>query len=76
MWKLFARLCDTIAVFVYQGSIFYVQKWFYETQLLPNADETVYTLVDPDNLYIVWIYIEVITFYLYMMSAMAYICYH
>lgn len=78
VWKLFARVCDTIAVFVYQGSVFYVQRWFYDTQLVwTKVGDTSYsTWVAPGNLYVLWLYIEIYTFYLYMLSAISYICYH
>ena len=74
VWKLAARLADTISVFMYQGAVFYVQLNVYNNQSV--CDQNGCYLRAPTNSVMVWVYIEVFMFYLYMLSSVVFIAYH
>ena len=74
VWKLFNRFADTISVFMYQGAVFYVQLNVYNMNSKDIGERLV--LRDPENSYMVWLYIEIYCFYLYMVSTGCYIMYH
>lgn len=73
-WKLFGRTTDTISVFMYQGAIFIVQLNVYNNNSVCDADGC--SLIPPNNVYLVWLYIEMYCFYMYMVSSVIFIMYH
>ena len=78
-WKLLSRILATISVFVYQGAVFYAQKVLADEIVTcgyedGSADEYFckYEPLRGNNQ--VWLVIETLCFYLYVLAAVAYIC--
>ena len=69
IWKLTARICETLAAFIYQGVIFYVQVACYE-----ESDWN--PLTPPDNAETAWIWIEIYCFYIYIFAVTRFIVFH
>ena len=80
VWKIFGRICDTIAVFAYQASIMYVQmnvSKVAETCVKdPETGKLECEMGSPDDNKMAWLYIEMYCFYLYMASTVTFIIYH
>ena len=69
IWKLTARICDTLSAFFYQGVIFYVQIACYkESDWNP--------LSPPNSAEIAWIWIEIYCFYIYIFGVARFIVFH
>ena len=80
IYKIFGRVCDTLAVFMYQACIFYVQMNISNVAsvCVTESDGTGIdcSLGAPKSNLMAWLYIEMYCFYLYMASAIVYIVYH
>mmetsp|Transcript_9656 Transcript_9656/g.11887 ORF Transcript_9656/g.11887 Transcript_9656/m.11887 type:complete len:268 (-) Transcript_9656:1415-2218(-) len=75
IWKISARVFDTISVFFYQGAVFYVQLNVYENQSICKPSGRCF-LDAPKNSYMIWLYIEIYCFYGYLASAIFYTIFH
>ena len=74
VWKIFARICDTLSVFIYQAAIFYVQVSVCNLESVCVDGSC--SLSAPSDPLMAWLYIELFCFYTYMASFMGYIAYH
>ena len=70
-WKLFSRICATISVFAYQGTVFYAQLVLGHS--LIDCSGTGCILIPLTGHRTTWLVIETACFYTYMISTMAYI---
>lgn len=75
VWKLTSRICDTISVFGYQGTIFFVQMTVFNLNMVCDEGGKC-SLAAPKNTIMAWLYIEIYCFYVYMFSTCIYICFH
>ena len=71
-WKLFSRICNTLSVFIYQGTVFYAQLVLADAVF--SCDDNGSCVVMPlQGNKMVWLLIETCCFYTYVFAAVAYI---
>ena len=72
-WRVFSRILFTIAVFLYQGTVFLAQKVLFEELVLCPADGGQCRFGIIRGSQTIWLVIETATFYLYMLATVVYI---
>ena len=70
--KLFSRLCATVSVFLYQGSVFFAQMVLADNLIDCTSDSKCYITEIRGNRTL-WLLIETNCFYLYMIATAVYI---
>lgn len=71
-WKLFSRICNTLSVFIYQGTVFYAQMTLADA--IFNCSNDGSCIIEPfRGNRMCWLMIETVCFYLYVFAAVAYI---
>ena len=72
-WRVLSRILYTIAVFLYQGTVFLAQKVLFEQLVLCPADGSQCSIGIIRGTQMIWLVIETATFYLYMLATVVYI---
>jgi hypothetical protein len=72
-WKIFSRICATISVFAYQGTVFYAQLVLGHALINCPENGNRCTMEPLTGHRTTWLVIETACFYLYMIATMAYI---
>ena len=77
-WRTFSRFLDTLSVFMYQGSVFFAQWTLATSEQCALVGDDPQNVDDYDCNHLVgaealWIIIETISFYIYMMAAVWFI---
>ena len=71
-WKLFSRICNTLSVFIYQGTVFFAQMTLAD-QIFNCESDGSCTIESVKGNRMVWLLIETGCFYIYVFAAVAYI---
>ena len=71
-WKLFSRICNTLSVFIYQGTVFFAQMTLAEN-IFNCANDGSCTIEPIMGNRMAWLMIETCCFYTYVFAAVAYI---
>ena len=72
-WRIFSRILYTLAVFLYQGTVFLAQKVLFEQLVICPAYGGSCTIGQIKGSQTIWLVIETATFYLYMFATVIYI---
>ena len=71
-WRLFSRICNTLSVFIYQGTVFYAQMVLADALIDCSAGGACKILPITGNR-LAWLLIETCCFYTYLFAAIAFL---